>query len=146
LTKETLPADSSIRLWRFRFVFGVAAVLFAIFIVCIILLANHDELRHRIEFFISFRHADKVWHFLLMGVMSLLLNLALTARQIRIGPAKILLGSLIVAVLATGEELSQGFLKTRTMDVFDWLADMAGIVMFGWIAAMLVRRFFQQNK
>ena len=75
-----------------------------------------------------------------MGIMSLLLNLSFLAKRIRIGGWNILLGSAIVIALVTAEELSQAFLPNRSLSLSDWLADIAGILVFGQVAIWIVAK------
>jgi len=82
---------------------------------------------------------DKTGHFLLLGGLSFLVNMTLSAKTVRLGPVSVLKGSLVVGVLATAEELSQLLLKSRTFDPGDLLCDYLGIVCFAWLARRLVR-------
>ncbi|MHC4180365.1 MAG: hypothetical protein ACYSWU_22915, partial [Planctomycetota bacterium] len=50
---------------------------------------------------------DKVAHFLLVGIMSLLLNLTLSGTRVRLAPVRLLKGNLILVCVVTLEELSQ---------------------------------------
>jgi VanZ family protein len=76
-----------------------------------------------------------------MGIFSLLVNLALSAKTIRLWKFKYLLGSLIVSAIVTLEEFSQIFVSGRTFDAGDLTVDFAGIVIFGEIARFLLGRF-----
>ena len=83
---------------------------------------------------------DKIGHFLLMGMFSFLLNLALKAKTIRLWLFKYLLGSLIVFGLVTLEEFSQIFVRGRTFDLTDLIFDYAGIFIFGEIARLICHK------
>ncbi|MDA0811090.1 MAG: VanZ family protein [Verrucomicrobia bacterium] len=72
---------------------------------------------------------DKVGHFVLMGIFSVLANLSLNCRELRWAGRPVMLGTLIVFVLVAGEEISQAFIATRTCDAADFLADTAGILL-----------------
>ncbi len=85
---------------------------------------------------------DKIGHFCLMGMFSLLVNLALNARTVRVRKLNYLLGSLIVLTIVTAEEFSQIFVGGRTFDWSDLAADAAGIFIFGEIARMIADRKF----
>lgn len=85
-------------------------------------------------------YGDKLGHFLLMGMFAFLLNLALNARTITLWKFKYLLGSLIVSGLVTLEEFSQIFVRGRTFDLTDLIADYAGISIFGEIARFVCRK------
>ncbi len=120
-----------------RNVFRIATGLWLAGIVWIIFLADTRGAR-RIFFWIQ-RHpgSDKVGHFLLIGGMAFFLNLALRARTFRWLGRSWLLGSALVAVAFTLEEVSQRFIASRSFDLVDLAADFAGILFFGWLA----RRF-----
>lgn len=87
---------------------------------------------------------DKIGHFCLMGMFSFLLNLVLKVKQIRFLKVNLLLGSLIVFLIVTLEELSQIFVRGRSFDVTDLIADYTGIFLFGQIAVFIFRRLFKK--
>lgn len=125
---------------RTKFVFGLLAIGFGCVIGGIVFLANRNELNQYLGFLATIPFGDKFGHFFLMGILSLLVNLSLLARQIQVGKLKILLGSVIVIALVTAEELSQAFIPSRTLSIFDWLADLAGILIFGQVAIWVVNK------
>ena len=87
-------------------------------------------------------HGDKVAHFLLMGTLSFLVNLALHGRTIHLHPSRpMLLGTLAVTLIVLLEELSQIFLPSRTFSLADLTADFLGIFLFGRLAAWLNGHF-----
>ncbi len=86
---------------------------------------------------------DKVGHFCLMGMFSLVVNLAFKARTIQLWKLSYLLGSLLVLVIVTLEEFSQIFVHGRSFDAGDLVADAAGIIIFGEIARLICRRTFK---
>lgn len=81
---------------------------------------------------------DKIGHFVLMGTLSFMVNMALRARRIRIGRKQVLLGSLLVFVLVTLEEFSQIWLSTRTFSLMDLVFDYAGI----WVCGRLAYAYY----
>jgi VanZ family protein len=85
-------------------------------------------------------YGDKLGHFVLMGLFSFLLNMALGCRTWRIGRIHLLRGSLIVALVVTLEEFSQLFVPYRTFDPGDLLCDYIGIFSFGMLAYFLTKR------
>ena len=89
---------------------------------------------------------DKIGHFCLMGMFSLVVNLALSATTIGIWKLRYLLGSLIVLTIVTIEEFSQIFVRGRGFDSGDLLADAAGIFIFGETARFVAQRYFSENK
>lgn len=75
-----------------------------------------------------------------MGFFSFLLNLALNARTVSAWKFNYLLGSLIVLTVVTLEEFSQIFIRGRTFDLTDLVADFLGIFLFGELARFICRR------
>lgn len=83
---------------------------------------------------------DKLAHLLLLGVMSLLLNLALGVARFHWGRFQPLVGTTLLFTLATLEEFSQLALAHRTFSFGDAAANALGIVLFGWLAVLLQQR------
>ena len=77
---------------------------------------------------------DKLGHFLLMGSLSLIVNLLLQMKTISFAGQRILWGSLLVAVIVSTEEFSQMYIPSRTFSLLDLVADYAGILLFGRLA------------
>ena len=78
---------------------------------------------------------DKTGHFVLFGMLSLLLNVVWRGSIGRCGEFTVLKGSFIAAVFAVAEEVSQMFFATRTFDLLDLSAGLVGIWLFGRLAA-----------
>jgi VanZ family protein len=74
----------------------------------------------------------------MMGIFAFLLNWSLNFKQIW----RISLGSLIVLVIVTIEEISQIFIRGRTFSWNDLVADLLGIVIFGELGGLIVKRWF----
>ncbi|HKG91071.1 MAG TPA: hypothetical protein VKA84_04195, partial [Gemmatimonadaceae bacterium] len=84
---------------------------------------------------------DKVGHVLLLGALSLVLNLALRGRRWRPGGvALVRLGSLLLAVAITAEELSQARFPTRTLSAGDLACSYLGIWAGGLAATWVILR------
>ncbi|MCW5554090.1 MAG: VanZ family protein [Verrucomicrobiae bacterium] len=77
---------------------------------------------------------DKLGHFILFGMLSFLVNLVLRTAEIRLWRISILKGSAMVMFVATLEEVSQLFLRSRSFDLADLTAGLLGIWFFGWLA------------
>ena len=84
----------------------------------------------------SIPFGDKLGHFVLVGLLAFLINLALEARSIRIGGRVILSGSFYVSIGVLLEEFSQLAVPTRSFSLSDLVADFLGI----WMAGIWVRR------
>jgi polysaccharide biosynthesis protein VpsQ len=83
-------------------------------------------------------YGDKLGHFALAGLLSLLVNLALRLATFPIGRFNMLKGTLFLLVFATLEEGSQAWFPNRTLSLSDLLANYAGILCFGYLALWLV--------
>ncbi len=113
----------------------VGLVLYAAFIVLLVVLADLG----RLPLFFFFPAYDTVGHFVLIGLLAFFINGALNGRvAFRVVGLPVYTAVLVTAVLALAEELSQGFLLTRTMSLRDSLADLAGILVFGFLSARLL--------
>lgn len=118
----------------------ILAAIYVFVLAVIVVLADGERTQHVFRFVREMPFGDKTGHFVLMGLFSFVLNLALDARRIRIGRAQILLGTLIVFTLVTLEEFSQLWFITRTFDLIDLLSDFAGILLFGFAADWFAKR------
>ena len=118
----------------------ILTLVYIFILAGIIILANLRETQHLFLPLRKLPYGDKIGHFLLMGFLSFTVNLALKARTFRIWRIKFLLGSLIVLVIVTLEEFSQIFIRGRSFDYTDLIADAAGIFIFGEIARLILRK------
>jgi VanZ family protein len=108
-------------------------VLFALFIVIIIVLADMGKLGRL--FIMQFPYADKAGHFILYGILALLINLTLF-RSVPPGSRKRVawISSLILALLIGLEEFSQQYFANRTFSLSDLSASYLGVMVFSWLA------------
>jgi len=105
----------------------VAAVGFIVFFIWIVMIADRGDGTPWWSFIERIPHGDKVGHLGLIGTMSFLCNLAFPSRKAGFLPGFITLTTLVLLVFLSMEELSQAFIKTRHLDLYDWLADLAGL-------------------
>ena len=115
----------------------IIAAAYIFILAGIIVLADLRQARFLFVFIEKIPSGDKIGHFLLMGMFSLVVNLALSIKTVRIRKLNYLLGSLIVLAIVTVEEVSQIFVQGRSFDAGDLLADGAGILIFGEIARLI---------
>ncbi|HEX6034283.1 MAG TPA: VanZ family protein [Anaerolineales bacterium] len=109
-------------------------ILFTLFIVLIIILADTGNLGilaglYHIPF------ADKAGHFILYGILALLINLTLfrtVPNQNRVWVAAI--SGLILILLIGIEEFSQRSFANRTFSLEDLTASYLGVLVFSWLA------------
>ena len=111
-------------------------LLFTLFIILIIVLADTGNLGiFRLIYRIPY--ADKVGHFILYGILCLLINLTLfrsIPSQSRSWIA--LISGLTLALLIGLEELSQRGFSNRTFDLVDLSASYLGLIFFSWLALL----------
>ena len=121
---------------RFKFLAGVYFLVLA----TIVFLVDWKQTQPLFRFIYNVPFGDKIGHFCLMGVFSLLVNLALNAKTFKIWRFDLQVGSALVLMIVTIEEFSQLFVRGRTFDAGDLLADLIGIIVFGELARRLVKR------
>ncbi len=109
-------------------------ILFALFIILIIVLADTGNLG--ILYYINrIPYADKVGHFILYGILALLVDLTLF-RSLQAHSRKwvAVASGLILALLIGAEEFSQQYFSTRTFSLGDLTASYLGLIFFSWLA------------
>src|SRR5688572_15661087 len=114
-------------------------ILFSLFIILIIVLADTGNLGV-IAFVYRIPFADKLGHFILYGILALLIDLSLLRSMpshSRIGI--VFLSGLTLALLIGIEELSQQHFSNRTFDLVDLSASYLGLIFFSWLALRMVR-------
>ena len=110
-----------------------SAILFGIFIIGVIVLANLDML-HILGFINRIPYGDKFGHFILYGILTLLVNLAFIRSHSNISPSLIVLRAAFILALLIGlEEYSQQFFPSRTADWVDLVFSYLGVIFFSWL-------------
>lgn len=112
-------------------------ILFTGFIILIIVLADTGNLD--ILYSINrIPYADKVGHFILYGILALLINLTLFRSLPSTSRKQIALTSGLILALFIGlEEFSQQFFADRTFSLMDLGASYLGLVCFSWLAVRM---------
>ena len=118
----------------------ILLIVYILVLAVIIFLADRRGTRYMLNFVGNIPYGDKLGHFLLMGGFSFLLNLVLNARTFRLWKFNYLLGSLIVLIVVTIEEISQMFVAGRTFDWSDLVFDFLGIFLLGELARFICQR------
>jgi hypothetical protein len=103
---------------------------FFLFIGFIIYLADTADQNFAFLMIGSIPYGDKVMHCLLYGIMALLLNYGLNFKSKKIFGFNMQIGALIVLTFAGLEEITQYWLPSRTCDIFDFVADIFGVILF----------------
>ncbi len=132
------------------------SITLVILTLLIVVLANSGNLPRSIKNLYNFPYGDKVGHFLLMGLLSLVLNWTALASSApapeaeRSGvdkkPASVIWAvSLSLSFFVTLEEFSQILFPRRTFSLLDLLFSLAGIVFFAWLASILQEEKLKVN-
>lgn len=112
-----------------------AAAFFMVLIIAIIILADMGRMPEFLANLYNFPNGDKVGHFLLMGILSFLVNASIVpAFPLEKSKRSVLAASLILALLAGIEEWMQSFFSHRQASLLDLLSSIAGIAFFAWLA------------
>lgn len=114
------------------------AVLFTLFIIAIIVLADKNALPPFIRAIYDFPNGDKVGHFILFGLLNFILTLTFLRALPNHARSRVaLLVGLILALAITLEEFSQRYFSSRTFDLVDLAASFLGLLVGGWVAFKL---------
>ena len=106
---------------------------FFIFISFIIYLADTADYNFAFRVIGHIPYGDKIMHGLLYGVMALLLNYGLDFKSVKAFGFNMQVGAIIVLTFAGLEEITQYWLPSRTCDIWDFVADMVGVILFSII-------------
>lgn len=113
------------------------SIIFALILVLIILAANLGVGEGFFLLVSRIPHFDTLGHFMLLGTLSLLVNLGFTSNRVRLLRLPLLKSCLILAAIITLEEISQIFLAHRSFDLTDLSANYLGIFLFGEVGAAI---------
>lgn len=112
-------------------------ILFASFIILIVVFADLGML-DMLGFVNLIPLGDKIGHFVLYGILTLLLDLTLFRSLPSRRPKLVALSAgLILALLIGLEEYSQQFFANRTFSMVDLAASYLGVIFFSWLALKL---------
>ena len=110
------------------------AILFTLFIILIIILADLGQLGF-LKILNQIPFGDKIGHFVLYGILTLLLDLTFTRALPHPRRKLIILRIALILILLIGlEEYSQQFFAKRTFDLVDLAFSYLGVIFFSWIA------------
>jgi VanZ family protein len=122
---------------KYSKILSFVSILFFIFILWIIYLANTGQSSIFFTFVASVPYGDKIGHFFIFGLLTLGANILFKLKTFRLYKLNIYFGSVFVLLFALCEELSQYFLASRTLDLFDFLADLLGVFIFSLLTHSL---------
>lgn len=115
-------------------------IAFVVFLTLIVIVANLGLGTTYFPFMYGVPGGDKLGHFLLIGILSFLVNYVLKTKRIKILSRFVLLGNIIVLVIVTIEEITQIFLIYRAFSIMDLVFDYLGIFVFGYLADKIYKR------
>ena len=117
------------------------AILFTFLILLIIVLADMGALPHFLQVWKDLPYGDKAGHFILYGILTLLVDLALFgARPNQSRKWLTVTSGLILALLIGLEEFSQRYFADRTFSLKDLAASYLGVIFFSWLALRIAQR------
>ncbi|HXQ36833.1 MAG TPA: VanZ family protein [Anaerolineales bacterium] len=109
-------------------------ILFVLFIILIIILADRGQLG-LLKLVNRIPYGDKAGHFILYGILTLLIDLMLFRSLPLRSPKRVaLISGLILALLIGLEEFSQQYFDSRTFSLQDLVASYLGVIFFSWLA------------
>ena len=121
------------------------AILFAFLLLLIIVLADMGALPHFLQVWNDLPYGDKAGHFILYGILTLLVDLALFgARPNQSRKWLAVTSGFILAVLIGLEEFSQQYFASRTSSLTDLIASYLGVIFFSWLALRMHRSWFNR--
>ncbi|AHG92787.1 hypothetical protein J421_5252 (plasmid) [Gemmatirosa kalamazoonensis] len=124
-----------------RIVIAVLAAASLLGFAAIVVAADRNTLPPFIKHLYDWPGGDKVGHVTLLAVLTLLVDLALGGRRIRLGGLAPQLGSVLVAAAITMEEASQAFFPDRTLSAADLACSYLGVYLGARAAAALLARW-----
>lgn len=119
------------------------AVIFFIFILWIIYLANTGKQSIFFDLVDATPYGDKIGHFFLFGILTLFLNVATRLKAYKIWNFNFYSGTSLVISFVVLEELSQAFITTRNFDFTDLFSDLLGIFVFTYCSCFFSRFLFK---
>ena len=114
------------------------AILFTLFIIGVIILADQNAIPSSIRALYDFPNGDKLGHFILFGLLNLILTLTFLLALPNRTSNRVALSVGLTLVLGIAiEEYSQQYFSARTFDLIDLTAGYFGLILGGWIAIRL---------
>ncbi|MCK6539616.1 MAG: VanZ family protein [Anaerolineales bacterium] len=116
------------------------AYLFGFFIAGIIVLADLGMLGV-LKFMNRIPFGDRIGHFVLYGILTLLIDLSLLRSPHGLNPSLLVLRVALILALVIGlEEFSQRFFPNRSFDLLDLAFSYLGVTFFSWAAIKIAGR------
>jgi len=107
-------------------------VLFSLFILTIVLLADLGMLPGLLHSIYDFPSGDKAGHLILFGLLNYFVTSTVLRSQLNRTPGKLAVTTgLILGLLIAIEESSQKYFSTHTSNVVDLIASILGVIIGG---------------
>lgn len=106
-------------------------LLYASFILGVVLLADTGHLPRSLQYVHDLPHVDKLIHFSIFGSLALCINLTLAGNRRWSVARAIVTGSLLVVVLSTLDEGTNFLVSSRSWSLGDLAANYFGVVCLG---------------
>ena len=111
------------------------SILFTIFIISIIVLADNGNIPPFIRSLYDFKNGDKLGHFILYGLLAFFITRTFLSSLPSKSRSWVTLSiGLILALGIALEEWSQQFFSARTFDLIDLFASVLGVLVGSWVA------------
>ncbi len=94
----------------------------------------------------SIPYGDKVAHFFVVGTLTFFANILLNRRKTDFFITPVLLGSVLVCAFVSLDEVAQMFVEHRNCEMFDFLANFAGIYVFGKLGNQIPETLLPKRK
>jgi VanZ family protein len=117
-----------------------ATAVAALVLIAIVVAADRETLPLLLQRVYNYPAGDKIGHFVLFGGLTFLAALGFPRRTEPIAGVSVPVSTLVIAILVTLEEASQGWFPGRMASVLDLLASYAGIAAAGAAARLIERR------
>lgn len=132
-------SENTLRILPSRRIAAVLMLPFTAVFIVLVFQADRGALPRWLAAIHTFPGGDKLGHFLIAGLLSLTLNLAIPERLVRFGRYSVYLGSLLVFITLAAEEFTQLFIQTRTFSWLDLSSDLLGILAASYLVWRLAR-------
>ena len=117
---------------------GLTALLILLFL-SLMVIANTGNGTYLLTILNSIPFGDKLLHILMMGSLTAGLNLSWNFKTSKFFGREIWTGTLIMSVLISLEEVSQGFIPYRNFEVADLFCNYLGIYVLGTVPYFLIK-------
>ncbi|WP_371187485.1 VanZ family protein [Thalassotalea maritima] len=124
----------------------LAFIGFVVFVAWVLYIANTGQQAMFSWLLVDIPYGDKVGHFGLFSTLTILAIWASNFRVVYIWRIPCYWATLVVLLFVAIEELSQYFIPSRRMDIYDFYADAAGIILASLLATLLHAWLYRKHR